>query len=168
MENRKRLYILLTLVSVAIWIVAALMSALKLPASVMTIVNIIGSLAPSWLFLFACLALILMKAKFKPLDKKSQRLEDVITVIMVLLSILAEFIALYGGGISFALPLCAIAVFSSITIHIAQSKKDIESDSRNSLKSKFSIKEIILVIIFGMVSCVILAKFFEATANIVM
>lgn len=168
MKDRKRLYIILSLVSVAIWILAALLSALKLPASVKTVIDITGSLAPSWLFLFACLALILMKSKFKPLDKKSQRLEDVITVLMILLSILAEVITHAKGGISFAVPLCAIAVFSSITIHIADSKKNIENDKNNSLKSKFTIKETVLVIIMGMISCVILAKFFQTIANAVM
>ena len=163
-ENSKRFYLWFTIASIFLWITMGLISFIPTTGILNFIIRMLVGLAPCSIFLFSVLTWFEIKRK-NFATEKFQKIEDSSLMLFGLLTVFAEVIFQTSGGISYGLPM-TIASLMVVGIIRNIPPKDENADS-GFINRRFSTFQILKILIFGVITCVIFANFISSTAGFV-
>ena len=163
-ENPKRFYLWFAVVSIFFWAIMGLISFIPTSGILSFIIKLLVGLAPCSIFLFSILTWLEVKRKTFSTEK-FQKIEDYSLMLFGLLTLFAEVVFQTSGGISFGLPM-TIASLMVVGIIRNIPPKDENADS-GFINRRFSSFQIIKILFFGVVACIIFANFISSTAAFV-
>lgn len=161
-ENPQRFYLWFAVASIFLWVIVGLISFIPTTGVINFIIRMIVGLAPCSIFLFSILTWIEIKRKTFSTEK-FQKIEDYSLMLFGLLIVFAELIFQIGGGISFGLPM---TIASLLVVGIIRNipPKNENTDS-SFINRRFTSFQILKILFFGALACVIFANFIKVAAN---
>lgn len=157
-EDPKMFWFQFTLLSLLLWLAAALLSFLHLGGAPGLAVGVLNGLAPCWVLECAVLTWTADGRKNSPPSPKQRLWENQIFWLTAALAVLAELLHQISSGVSYALPvtLAGLAVYWIIRI----------AAPRLTAKEHFATGEILRILLLGITACVFFARFVAMAAQV--
>ena len=160
-ENPQRFYLWFAIASIFFWIIMGPISFIPTTGFLNFIIRLLVGLAPCAIFLFSIITWIEIKRKTF-INEKAQKIEDYSLMIFGVLTVFAEVIYQISGGISFGLPM---TIASLMVVGIIRNIPPKDEDDDSFINRRFSTFQIIKILVFGAIACVIFANFIKIAAD---